>query len=69
MFGNKRKKEERLQLIGKLLKKEKKGFSQAELARRLGVSRSTIYKDLAILQEDAGILAAEDEDGRLFWFE
>ena len=69
MFGNKRKKEERLQSIGALLKQESSGITQSELARRLGVSRSTVLKDLAILQEKAGILAAEDEHGRLYWFD
>ena len=69
MFGNKRKKEERLQCIGDLLKQEKSGLTQTELARRLGVSRSTVLKDLAILQEKAGILTSEDQHGRLYWFE
>lgn len=69
MFGNKHKKQVRLQRLGALLKKERNGITQAELARRLGVSRATVLKDLAILQEQAGLLAAEDEDGRLYWFQ
>ena len=69
MFGNKRKKEERLRRIGAVLKQEKNGITQTELARRLGVTRSTVLKDLAVLQNKAGILAAEDEHGRLYWFE
>jgi DeoR/GlpR family transcriptional regulator of sugar metabolism len=69
MFGNKREKQERLQRIGTVLKQENSGISQSELAQLLGVARSTILKDLAILQEKAGILAAEDENGRLYWFE
>jgi DeoR/GlpR family transcriptional regulator of sugar metabolism len=69
MFGNKRKKKERLRELGSVLKQEKGGITQSELARRLGVSRATINKDLAILQEQTGILAAEDDHGRLYLFE
>ena len=69
MFGNKQKKVRRLLKIGKILRQSQQGISQADLARELGVSPSTIYKDLAVIQEETGILPAEDDDGRLHWFE
>jgi len=70
VFGNKNRKRTRLWLIGKLLRQSAQdGITQAELARRVGVSRSTINKDLSIIQERTGILPAEDEDGRLYWCE
>ncbi len=68
MFGNKQKKEERLRQIGELLKQERNGITQSELARRLGVTRATVLKDLSVLQGKTGILTAEDEHGRIYWF-
>lgn len=65
MFGNKRKKVRRLESIGELLDRHPNGLTQAELARKLGVSRGTINKDLAVLQERTGILVCEDERGIL----
>lgn len=67
MFGNKRNKRDRLATIGDLVRGARDGLTQAELARLVGVNRSTINKDLAIIQERSGILLAEDDDGRLFW--
>lgn len=67
MFGNKRKKERRLETIGELLG-SCDGLTQAQLARKLGVSRGTINKDLAILQERTGILVSEDDRGILRLF-
>ena len=52
--------EEMLQLI-----KEQPGIRPAELARRLGVSRSTIQRRLPSLEE-AGYLLYEDDEGRLY---
>lgn len=69
MFGNKKEKMSRLAKIGRILKSAKGGMTQAELARRLGVSRSTVHKDLSIIQEKTGILPAEDDEGKLHWFE
>lgn len=67
MFGNKRKKARRLETIGELLGGSD-GLTQAQLARMLGVSRGTINKDLAILQERTGILVSEDDRGILRLF-
>jgi len=69
VFGNKQNKVSRLFRIGRILQDSEGGITQAELARQVGVSRSTIYKDLPIIQKEAGILPAEDDNGRLFWTE
>jgi len=42
-------------------------ITQAELARQMNVPRSTVKRDLPTL-EQAGILLAEDERGRLALF-
>jgi DNA-binding CsgD family transcriptional regulator len=68
MFGKKSHKTDRLLKIGRIVREER-GITQAELARRLRVSRGTINKDLSIIQERAGILLTEDEHGRLHWFD
>lgn len=67
MFGNKRRKRERLERMAQLVEREK-GITQAELARRLDVHRSTVGKDLVTLEE-RGVLLAEDERGRLSLFQ
>ena len=69
MFGKKDEKEARLWKIGEILKSAKDGVTQAELARQAGVTRATIHKDLSVIQEKTGILPAEDDDGRLYWWE
>ncbi|HRQ42400.1 MAG TPA: HTH domain-containing protein [Chloroflexota bacterium] len=69
MFGNKDNKLGRLLKIGRILQESEDGLTQAELAREVGTSRSTLNKDLAIIQEKTGALVAEDDDGRLRWFE
>lgn len=69
MFGNKDNKLGRLLKIGHILQEAEDGLTQAELARKVGTSRSTLNKDLAIIQEKTGALVAEDDDGRLRWFE
>ena len=66
MFGNKKGKQVRLELIQSTIEESDDGVTQAELARRCGSTRSTIYKDLAELEEQ-GITLAEDDDGRLHW--
>lgn len=66
MFGSKRKKRDRLQRMAEIVER-RKGISQAELARQLGVHRSTVGKDLVQLEE-RGVLLAEDERGRLSLF-
>lgn len=68
MFGNKDKKLQRLLEIEQRVREANGQLSQADLARELNVSRGTICKDLAILQKQAGILLAEDDNGRLSWF-
>lgn len=67
MFGGKKDKVDRLQAIGALLRSARGGLTQAELARLIGVNRSTINKDLAIIQDRTGALLAEDDQGRLYW--
>ena len=63
MFGSKRQKDRRLAQIATLTAGET-GVTRAELARRLGVHRSTIGRDLVHLEE-RGVLLAEDDAGRL----
>lgn len=67
MFGNKDKKLQRLLEIEQRVRQADGQLSQADLAREMNVSRGTICKDLAILQAQAGILLAEDNNGRLSW--
>ena len=47
--------------------RENPGLSPAELARLLGVARSTVLRRLPGLEE-AGYLYSEDERGRLYPF-
>ncbi|MBP1467331.1 helix-turn-helix domain-containing protein [Candidatus Chloroploca sp. M-50] len=65
MFGSKQRKRERLARYQEMLATEP--LSQAELATRLGIPRSTVMRDLADL-EDQGIQLEEDETGRLRLF-
>ncbi len=67
MFGNKQKKQNRLQKMAHLLKASDDGMTQAELARKVKVSRSTVNKDLGIIQQETGTLVSEDEKGKLRW--
>lgn len=64
MFGTKQEKQERLERIAEMLEIEE--LSQAELARKLGVHRSTINDDLDDL-EARGIYLQEDQ-GKLSIF-
>lgn len=66
MFGNKNNKVDRLERLSEIIKRED-GVSQADLSRKLGVSRGTINKDLSVIQEKIGVRLAEDENGRLYW--
>lgn len=59
MFGNKQDKQDRLERYVELLNQHPE-LSQAELARLLGVPRSTVMRDLPEL-EDQGIYLQEDE--------
>ena len=69
VFGNKKGKQERLFSIGRLVRGAGSGISPAELARKLNVSRSTITKDLGIVERETDARFWEDDDGRLHWFE
>jgi DNA-binding IclR family transcriptional regulator len=62
MFGSKQGKQERLGQYVELLGGEE--LSQAELARRLGVPRSTVMRDLVDLEEQ-GVQVEEDSEGRV----
>ncbi len=67
MFGNKQAKRERLEQMADVIEQHSEGISQSALARQLGIPRSTVKRDLPTL-EQAGILLAEDERGRLLMF-
>ena len=62
MFGNKREKQERLDQYAAMLGEQ--ALSQAEIAKRLGVPRSTVMRDLADL-DDQGIQLEEDAQGHV----
>lgn len=63
MFGSKAEKRERLAKLVDMVQAQP-GISQAQLARQLGVNRSTILKDLITLSE-WGIRLWQDERGGL----
>lgn len=65
MFGNKQNKQERLEQYRQLLGEEE--LTQAQIAARLGVPRSTVMRDLVDLEEQ-GVKLAEKEDGKLGLF-
>lgn len=67
MFGKKDDKAYRFQELAEKVQ-QADGITQAELARELGVARSTINKDLAVIQDRAGLLFWEDDEGGLHWF-
>jgi DNA-binding IclR family transcriptional regulator len=67
MFGNKQSKRERLERMADVIEQYPQGISQNKLARQMGIPRSTVKRDLPTL-EQAGILLAEDERGRLSMF-
>ena len=65
MFGSKHAKVDRLEQEIELLEEET--LLPAQLAERLGVPRSTILRDLPVLEE-RGFLLQEDEAGKLSIF-
>ena len=65
MYGDKQEKKQRLQAVLAVVSRSGSALTQAALARMLGVSRSTINKDLVVLHEQ-GALLVEDESGHLF---
>lgn len=65
MFGNKADKTKRLEQAAELLAHHE--LSAAELARKLGVPRSTVLRDLPAL-EAQGIYLQEDARGLLSLF-
>jgi DeoR/GlpR family transcriptional regulator of sugar metabolism len=67
MFGNKCDRLERLARLVDLVV-QTPGLTQAELARLLQVTRATIHKDLAVLEE-MQVRLYEDEHGRLYLLE
>jgi len=66
MFGSKQRKQQRLERYAELLAEEP--LTAAELAYRLGVPRSTVIRDLPLLEE-RGLLLTEDQEGRLHLFQ
>ncbi len=67
MFGNKQAKRGRLEQMAKVIERHPEGISQSDLARRVGVPRCTVKRDLPAL-EQVGILLAEDKRGLLSLF-
>ena len=65
MFGSKQGKEERLERMTDLLEQE--SLSPAQIADRLRVPRSTVTRDLPVLEE-RGVLLQESDDGKLSIF-
>ena len=65
MFGSKQGKMDRLDKEVELLEEE--ALLPAQIAERLGVPRSTVLRDLPILEE-RGFLLQEDAEGRLSIF-
>jgi DNA-binding IclR family transcriptional regulator len=65
MFGSKQGKEARLEQEVALLEQE--ALSPAQIAERLNVPRSTVTRDLPVL-EDRGVLLQETDDGKLSIF-
>ena len=65
MFGSKEGKIDRLEQEIELLEAE--ALRPAQIAERLGVPRSTVMRDLPVLEE-RGVLLQEAEDGTLTIF-
>jgi DeoR/GlpR family transcriptional regulator of sugar metabolism len=65
MFGSKQDKADRLDRMTQLL--EQQVLSPAQIADRLHVPRSTVMRDLPML-EDRGVLLQEEDDGKLSIF-
>ena len=57
----------RLREIERLLRQHPEGLRQSEIARRLGLHRSTVMRDLPTLEE-MGVLLVEDDRGRIGLF-
>ncbi len=68
MFGTKQGKAQRLELIATLVEQQPDGLTPRDLAKELGVARSTISDDLVAL-ENNGVLLAEDNRARLSLFD
>lgn len=67
MFGSKQGKQERLAKIVEVLRQYPDGLSQAALAQHLHVPRSTIARDLPLLEERGVFL--QEHDGKLSLFQ
>lgn len=61
MFGSKQSKQDRLEQYRQLLSEEE--LTQAQIAARLGVPRSTVLRDLVDLEEQG--VKLEEEGGKL----
>ncbi len=68
MFGSKRGRTNRLEQIVNLLEQNPMGLSQSEIARTMGVERSTISRDLGAL-EKRGVRLVQDERARVTLFD
>ena len=68
MFGKKDAKQSRLEKIADAVRNAIGGITQAELARKANVTRSTLTKDMGIIERATNTLFYEDE-GRLYWFD
>ncbi len=65
MFGNKQNKQDRLWRIVNIVRSSN-GVTKAELASQLGVMRSTITKDMAVVETATGCRFWEDDHGRIY---
>ena len=68
MFGKKDAKQSRLEKIADAVRNAIGGITQAELARKANVTRSTLTKDMGIIEQATNTLFYEDK-GRLHWFD
>ncbi len=68
MFGTKQGKAERLEHLATLVEQQPEQLTPKDLAKQLGVARTTIEDDLATL-EGNGVLLAEDHRARLSLFQ
>lgn len=67
MFGSKQDKQDRLAQIVELLRHYPDGLSQAELAEHLRVPRSTIARDLPVIEEQGTFL--QEANGKISLFQ
>lgn len=68
VFGNKKNKKNRLQKIVSLVT-QADGITEAELARKLGVTPGTVNKDMGIVEKKTGSMFWQDDENRIYRFD